>query len=159
MISYNLDNIKNLKLYALQKSVKKIIKSITDRKKNLWNNQVTRLLSRTYKYILQMNNKKLSQILERESTGFELSALHLLGRHSITWVTPPALFALVTFQVGSHILLRVSLRFQSSYLGLLYIWDERHVHHAWLVLRWGGLTNFLSRLTLNPNIHDLCLPR
>jgi hypothetical protein len=32
--------------------------------------------------------------------GFELKVLSLLGRHSITWATPPALFALVILEMG-----------------------------------------------------------
>jgi hypothetical protein len=35
--------------------------------------------------------------------GFELRALHLLGRHSTTESHFQPFFALVTFQVGSHV--------------------------------------------------------
>jgi hypothetical protein len=33
---------------------------------------------------------------------FELRALHLLSRHSTTWATPPALFALVILEIGCY---------------------------------------------------------
>jgi hypothetical protein len=38
--------------------------------------------------------------------GFELSVLSLVGRHSITLVMPPTLFALVILEIGSHFLPR-----------------------------------------------------
>jgi hypothetical protein len=34
--------------------------------------------------------------------GFELRALVLLGRNSISWATPAALFVLGIFEIGSH---------------------------------------------------------
>jgi hypothetical protein len=34
---------------------------------------------------------------------FVVLASHLLGRHSTTWATLPALFTLVIFQVGSYV--------------------------------------------------------
>jgi hypothetical protein len=34
--------------------------------------------------------------------GFEFKAVHLLGRRSTTWDTPPALLVFIFFQTGSH---------------------------------------------------------
>jgi hypothetical protein len=41
----------------------------------------------------------------RVGLTYELRSMDLVGKHFTTWVTPPALFALVTFQIGSHIFL------------------------------------------------------
>jgi hypothetical protein len=49
---------------------------------------------------------------------FELRALYLLGRHSLTGATPPALFTLVVFQIRYHVLPRSSIKLWDSYLHL-----------------------------------------
>jgi hypothetical protein len=38
--------------------------------------------------------------------GFELSALHLLSRHSSAKATTLSLFGLIIFKIGSHVLFR-----------------------------------------------------
>jgi hypothetical protein len=55
--------------------------------------------------------------------------LILLGRHSVAWATPPALFALVIFQRGSHVFAQGHLRLQSSYLCVLCSRDDKHTYH------------------------------
>jgi hypothetical protein len=39
-------------------------------------------------------------------TGVWTQGLHLLGRHSLVWATPPALFTLIILEIGSCFLLR-----------------------------------------------------
>jgi hypothetical protein len=56
---------------------------------------------------------------------FELRALHLLGEDST--VLPPALLALVIFQIRSHIFAQGHPGPPSSYLCLLYSWNDRCV--------------------------------
>jgi hypothetical protein len=58
--------------------------------------------------------------------GFELRALHLLGRLSSTWTTPLGLFALVIFERGSPCIPgRPGLC--SSYFRLPASWSDRHM--------------------------------
>jgi hypothetical protein len=66
----------------------------------------------------------------------ELRVLQLLSRHSTTWPTTLALFALVIFQIWSH---------HHPPICFLCSWDDRHTppHSAFI-----GLANCLSRLTL-----------
>jgi hypothetical protein len=78
------------------------------------------------------------------STGFELRALHLLGRHYTTWATPPALLTL------GHFLDRISL-FCLRLLGLdpptcgfPHSWNHRQGPPRCL-LKW-SLPNFLPWL-------------
>jgi hypothetical protein len=44
----------------------------------------------------------LSLILLSVVLRFELSASHLLGRHSTTWTILPSIFVLDIFEIGSH---------------------------------------------------------
>jgi hypothetical protein len=57
-------------------------------------------------------------------SGVELRASHLLGRHSITWVMPPALFPLVIFEISCHFLSGL----WSFYLPFLYSYDDKMYH-------------------------------
>jgi hypothetical protein len=59
------------------------------------------------------------------STGFELKALSLLGKFSVTWATPATLYAPVIFEIESCVLL-CSLELW-SYVNLPCSWDERAV--------------------------------
>jgi hypothetical protein len=43
------------------------------------------------------------------SSGFELRALNLLGRHSTTLAMPLAFFALVIFELGPHVYAQLGL--------------------------------------------------
>jgi hypothetical protein len=91
-------------------------------------------------------------------TGILNQGLHLLGKCSTTWATPPALFALVIFQVKSC---DSPLPFMAldhdppTYAS--HCWDYRGTLPClacWL--RW-ELSNFLPGLALNCNPSDLCL--
>jgi hypothetical protein len=68
-------------------------------------------------------------ILFLAGLGFELKALHLLGRHYTFWAMPPALFALVIFLIE---------RPRSSYLHFPCSWDDRYTppHPAFHWLIW-----------------------
>jgi hypothetical protein len=55
----------------------------------------------------------------------EPRASSMLGKHSINRVTPPALFGLVVFHIGSHAFAHAGLGSRSSYLCLLSSWDNR----------------------------------
>jgi hypothetical protein len=57
--------------------------------------------------------------------GFKLSTLNLLGRHPTTWVMPPALFALVIFQIGSCCLCLDQPGPWSSCLHSLWSWGDK----------------------------------
>jgi hypothetical protein len=86
---------------------------------------------------------------------FEVRAPHLLGRCTIAWATPPALFALVIFETESHIF---ALADPSVYAFCIAVITSTHYHFQLYWLNWwgGGLTNILPRLILNrcpPNLH------
>jgi hypothetical protein len=70
---------------------------------------------------------------------FELRALHLLGRYSITWVTSLALFALVIFQIGSYFILGGGLDCDPPiYASQVSGMTGTH-HHTWLFIGWRGV--------------------
>jgi hypothetical protein len=54
--------------------------------------------------------------------GLELMTSHLLGRCSITWAMPSAIFALVIFQIESQTFAQAALRLQSYNLHLPSSW-------------------------------------
>jgi hypothetical protein len=66
-------------------------------------------------------------------TGFELRALPLLGRCSTTWAMLPALFALVIFQIGSHIFTWAVLDYNLIYISHLAGMTVMH-HHIQLFI-------------------------
>jgi hypothetical protein len=87
--------------------------------------------------------------------GFEVGQC-LLSRLSNTWTRPTALFYFF-FQTGSWFLPRVGHRLWSSHQHLPCSWDHSHMPHETYLLRW-YLANFLSKLALNNQPPDLCLP-
>jgi hypothetical protein len=97
--------------------------------------------------------------------GFELRALFLPGRCTITWTTPPALFALDIFRILSRIYAWTGLdhdppNYTSSKAGMTGVYHhtlKAVPHPAFYRLRW-SLVDFLPGLALNSNPPDLCLP-
>jgi hypothetical protein len=80
------------------------------------------------RFIHQIHSHSLSFSLSL-SLSLSLSPIHkgsqFLGKCSITWVTPPILFALVTFP-KVHVCAWAGLGLQSSYLHFsLHRWDYR----------------------------------
>jgi hypothetical protein len=82
--------------------------------------------------------------------GLSSGALHLLGSHSTTWATPPALLSSFSF-------LRYSLTFlvwaslpgsQSFYFCFLNSWNYRSEWSCPGYLFSGGFTNFLPRTAM-----------
>jgi hypothetical protein len=70
--------------------------------------------------------------------GFEFRALHLQGRHSITWAISPAFFASVILGIGSHIYAPTGLDNDSSVYAY-HITGMTHVcHHNHLVVQMGS---------------------
>jgi hypothetical protein len=76
---------------------------------------------------------------------FELRSSYLLGRSSVPWATPPALLALVIFQ----------MRFCIFALGLASHYDSPSSHHARLI-GWVG-ASLLPQLASNHDPFYLCL--
>jgi hypothetical protein len=80
---------------------------------------------------------------------FERRDLHLLGRCSSTWVTPPSPFLLlVMFQAGFYIFVQ---SWPPAY-GLPCSWNDKNMPPCPVHLLRSGLTNFLPRLFLNWNL-------
>jgi hypothetical protein len=88
---------------------------------------------------------------------FERRDLHLLGRCSSTWVTPPSPFLLlVMFQAGFYIFVQ---SWPPAY-GLPCSWNDKNMPPCPVHLLRSGLTNFLPRLFLNWNLLiSVCFPR
>jgi hypothetical protein len=78
--------------------------------------------------------------------GFELRAVSLVGRCSISWATPLALFALAILEIRSYFLPRLCWAMIFLFYASCCYW-----------LTW-GLVNFLPGLALNFGPPDLSLP-
>jgi hypothetical protein len=57
--------------------------------------------------------------------GFELTALHLLDRHSIAWAMPPTFF--VILETGSCFLFRPAWTVITLFYASYHHWDDRSV--------------------------------
>jgi hypothetical protein len=92
-------------------------------------------------------------------TGFKLRSSHLISKHSTTWVTPSAVFALIIYETGSHFLRRSGWTVVVLWFGLLTVAGITGAHHhaQLFLLRW-SLMNCLPRLAWNWDAPDLCLP-
>jgi hypothetical protein len=87
--------------------------------------------------------------------GAELRVLCLLNRHSTIWVTPPAFFVLVIFEIGSQFMPRLGWTMILLFVLPCVAGMTVHTSTSSHCVRW-GLDNFLSRLALNlnpPNLH------
>jgi hypothetical protein len=82
-----------------------------------------------------------------QSWGVEFRALHLLGRHSITWFTLSAPFAFFVCVYGGR-RLGIELRAYLSHSGSPFLW--------WAFFEIGSLELFVQ-LALNHDLPDLCL--
>jgi hypothetical protein len=71
-------------------------------------------------------------------TGCDVRVSDLLSRHSTTWATHPAVFSLVTLEIGSCFLLRLSWTVTFLFYASCHSWDDRSVPLFWalLPLRW-----------------------
>jgi hypothetical protein len=58
---------------------------------------------------------------------FDLRALHLWGRCSIAWATPPNLFTLVILDTRSYFLPRPAWTIILLFYTFCFNWDDRHV--------------------------------
>jgi hypothetical protein len=67
-----------------------------------------------------------------------------LGRHSTTWATPPALFALVTLELGSCILPRHTWTTILLFYASSHCWDNRPVPSlfSFFFFHWYGFSLF-----------------
>jgi hypothetical protein len=90
---------------------------------------------------------------------FELRALCLLGRHSNTWVMTPALFHFSYFsgRVSHFCLGQPQIIFFLPVASRIVMMTGT-CHHPWLFVWDGILISFFSRLALNSDPTDLCLP-
>jgi hypothetical protein len=80
--------------------------------------------------------------------GFELRAQDLLGRHSTIRATPPALFALVIWEIESSLLVQACLDHNPSIL-CFPLGVTGMCHHCPAFSCWdGGLTNFFAQASL-----------
>jgi hypothetical protein len=119
--------------------------------------QITECLSGLQEEVIKVQIRNQWRFYFLAVLGFELKALHLLGRHSITWAMPPTLFTVI-FQIRSPICVCLGWPgLQSSYLRFLLSWDNRYVPlcPAFTWLGW-GLLNFFPGVALNynpPNLH------
>jgi hypothetical protein len=93
-----------------------------------------------------------------DNTGVWIHGLTLLGRCSTTWATPPVFFALVIFEIRSHIYAWAGLDHDPSIYACCIGWDDRLMPPgpAFYWLGW-NLMNFLPRLASNCNPPHLCL--
>jgi hypothetical protein len=85
--------------------------------------------------------------------GFELRALHLLGKCSTTRATSPALFS---FSYFSDKVLHFFC--PGPHLCLLLSWDSKCVSPRPICWLRKSFTNFLPGLALNHDLPNLCLP-
>jgi hypothetical protein len=93
-----------------------------------------------------------------EVWGFELRASPLLARHFITWAMPPAIFALVIFEIESHVLLRPAWAEILLFYPSCQSWIIGRCRHAQLfLLRWRS-RELLPWLALNYDLPNLSLP-
>jgi hypothetical protein len=88
-----------------------------------WWNPKSRLETNLWMYCMLAKYCGCSD--DSQQGGIELRALHLKGRCSTTWATPPALFAFVIFQ-GLVFFPWVSLRLSFFYLCLPCTWNYRY---------------------------------
>jgi hypothetical protein len=100
-------------------------------------------------YVLNMWSKTLFVIYFFAVLEFELRAQHLLGRHSTTWSTPPALFAPFMSEIGSHFMPGLAWTTVLLFMlpGLLG-WQAWPATPSFYLLRW-GLVNFSPGLIVN----------
>jgi hypothetical protein len=88
--------------------------------------------------------------------GIWTQGLCMLGRRCTTWAAPPAPFTLLILWIGSCSYSQARLDLPSSHLHLLPSWDDTTMPGLLVRL---CLSNFLSKLALNHDLPDLCLPR
>jgi hypothetical protein len=70
--------------------------------------------------------------------GFELRALHLLGRYSTSWLMPPVLLFLVIFEMESCFLPKQVWTTVLLFYTFCHSWDDRYVTPCpAFPLRWG----------------------
>jgi hypothetical protein len=74
--------------------------------------------------------------------GFELRPLHLHDRHSITWATPAALFALIILESGFYFLPRPVWTVILLFCASCHSWNGSTCHHTQIFPLRQGHANF-----------------